>query len=160
MIKEIHEECDLKESVNVIRNAFQTVACEFNLTKENCPTSPAFIEYHNIIKLKEKRTSLFGYFKDHKQVGFMAIKKASDTIYYVEKLAVVPEERNNGYGQEMMYFAEDYVRQLNGERISVGIINDSTILKKWYNKMGYEVTGFRIYTHLPFEVCFMEKVVA
>lgn len=90
MIKELHEERDFKESVNVIRNAFQTVACEFNLTSNNCPTSPAFIEYHNIIKLKEKGAVLFGYFKDHQQVGFMAIKKASDKVFYVEKLAIIP----------------------------------------------------------------------
>lgn len=160
MIKELQEERELKESVNVIRNAFQTVACEFNLTKENCPTSPAFMEYKNIVKLKEKGIALFGYIKDHKQVGFIAIKKASYIVFYVEKLAVIPEERHNGYGKEMMYFAEDYVRKFNGERISVGIINYNTKLKKWYNKIGYEVTGFRIYSHLPFEVCFMEKVVA
>jgi ribosomal protein S18 acetylase RimI-like enzyme len=157
MIREITEKYEIKESVLVIRESFQTGALEFNLTKDNCPTNAAFIEYDVLVRLKDGGAKFFGYFIENKQTGFAAIKKATNEIYYVEKLAVIPGLRHKGYGTELMNFAENYVRKCKGKKVSVGIIDDNVKLKNWYGKLGYKVAGFREFNHLPFKVCFMNK---
>lgn len=47
------------ECVKVIRNSFITVANHFNLTKENAPTNPAFIEIDALNKMYEKNIEMF-----------------------------------------------------------------------------------------------------
>lgn len=157
MIREVTKEYELKESILVIRESFQTAARDFNLTKDNCPTNAAFIKYDGLVGLKNSGAKFFGYFTANTQAGFVAVKKATDDIFYVEKLAVIPGSRHKGYGAELMSFAEDYVRKCKGRKVSVGIINDNIKLKKWYSKLGYKEAGFREFDHLPFKVCFMDK---
>jgi len=36
------------------------------------------------------------------------------------------------------------------------MINESTILKNWYKKLGFRETGTKNFEHLPFTVCFMD----
>ena len=84
MVKEITGDGGLKESVEVIRNSFRTVADEFGLTEENCPTNPAFISFTKLRELRDKRVRMFGLFCGNRQIGFVAIEKSNDYIYYME----------------------------------------------------------------------------
>jgi ribosomal protein S18 acetylase RimI-like enzyme len=91
------------------------------------------------------------------QVGFVAIEKADDKVYYLDKLAVLPEYRHKGYGGKLVEFVSNFVKKHNGQKVSLGMINESTVLKKWYQKLGFKETGTQSFEHLPFTVCFMEK---
>ena len=159
MIKEILSDDELQESAKIIRNSFITVAIEMNLDVENCPTNPAFISFADLKKLKEEGVETFGLFYQDRQVGFVAVEKASDTLYYMEKLAVLPEYRHRGFGKRLMDFVFDHVKQQDGNTVSIGIINESSVLKNWYSNYGFVETGIRRFEHLPFVVCFMEKKV-
>lgn len=75
----------------------------------------------------------------------------------MEKLAVLPEHRHKGYGKKLMGFVFEQVKMSKGERISIGIINESTVLKNWYIENGFAETGTKKFEHLSFTVCFMEK---
>ena len=129
------------ECVKVIRNSFITVANHFNLTKENAPINPAFIEIDALNKMYEKNIDMFIVLENDVYIGFVAIEKANNEIYYMEKLAILPEYRHKGYGK----------------KISIGIINENDILKKWYLSYGFIETETKVFKHLPFTVCFMEK---
>jgi hypothetical protein len=59
----------------------------------------------------------------------------------------------------LMDFACDKIHQNNGKLISIGIINENIVLKKWYTDYGFVEKGLKRFDHLPFEVCFMEKEV-
>ena len=41
-IKDLTIETELETSVRIIADSFATIAAEFKLTKENCPTHPFF----------------------------------------------------------------------------------------------------------------------
>ena len=56
-----------------------------------------------------------------------------------------------------MDFVFETVRQRGGKKVSIGIINVNTVLKNWYIGYGFTETGKRKFSHLPFEVCFLEK---
>ena len=128
-IKEILSEKEMRNSVEIIKTSFTTVAKEFNLTKKNSPTHPSFFTFDKLQKMIEKGVKFFGFYKDDKAVGIIAIEKASESLYYLEKLAVLPEFRDKGYGEKLVAFLFNYVKKNKGEKISIGIIDENTVLK-------------------------------
>jgi ribosomal protein S18 acetylase RimI-like enzyme len=160
VIKALVTELELYETIEIIRNSFKTVAVEMGFTPENAPTNPAFISSNQVQQLIDKGVKLFGLFIEGKQAGCMGLEKADEEIYYLEKLAVVPELRHRGLGKKLLDFAFEYVKQVGGKKISIAIVNENRKLKDWYERYGFCETGLKRFSHLPFTVCFMEKSVA
>ncbi|MFX1500458.1 MAG: GNAT family N-acetyltransferase [Promethearchaeota archaeon] len=158
-IKKIKSKKELSESVKVLRTSFLTVAHNFNLTKENAPTNPAFITFDKLNELKNKGLKLYGIYNRSKkrQIGFVVIEKVNKVLYYMEKLCVLPDFRHNGYGKLLMDYVFNYVRKKKGNNVSIGIINKNLILKDYYIKYGFVEINLKKFDHLPFTVCFMEK---
>ena len=96
MIREISSEKELKNSVTIIAVSFRTVAVEFNLNKENCPTHPSLVTLKQLNEMKRKGLKLFGLFEDDAQIGFAAVEKKKHKVFNLEKLAVLPEYRHKG----------------------------------------------------------------
>jgi ribosomal protein S18 acetylase RimI-like enzyme len=159
IIRELNKRIDRETSVLVIRDSFVTVAEEFNITKENCPTHPSFVSIDNIEDLVARGISLFGLFNDEMQIGFVALEKGTNDLYYLEKLAVLPAFRRQGYGRQLVDFIVGKVTAQRGKKVSIGIIDESKKLKAWYRDCGFRETGTKTFSHLPFTVCFMERIV-
>lgn len=157
IFKQVSEDAELEKCVDVIRNSFITVAKDFNLTIENAPTNPAFIKFENLAKMRENGVAMFGVCDENEQVGFVAVEKANEDVFYMEKLAVLPQFRHKGYGKAIMDFVFEYVKNNGGKRVRIGIINENMILKKWYENYGFSEIEIKKFNHLPFTVCFMEK---
>ncbi len=155
-IKNITTQARFENSVEIIREAFATVANEFGLTRNNCPTHPSFITHDNLLTLKQKGLIFFGLFVDNRQIGFIAIEKANDDLFYIEKLAVLPSHRRCGFGKKLVLFAIDHVKKNMGKKISIGIIEEHTVLKNWYQRIGFKEILIKNLDHLPFAVCFLE----
>jgi Acetyltransferases len=148
------------ECAEVIRNSFITVANELKLTRENAPTNPAFIENNALNIMYEKKIDMFAVTDENDGcIGFVALEKAEDGAFYMERLAILPAYRHRGYGKMVLDFAVSYVREKRGKKISIGIINENEVLKNWYMSYGFMETGTKVFQHLPFTVCFMEKSV-
>ena len=157
MIREIASETELENSVGVIADSFRTVAVEFNLNQDNCPTHPSLVTLKQLQEMKRKGLKLFGLFENDAQIGFVAVEKKKDRVYSIEKLAVLPEYRHKGYGGELLTFVGGYVKNLEGKKLSIGIINENIVLKKWYEGKGFLESTVTKFEHLPFTMCFMEK---
>ena len=155
VIREISAEEGLEDSVRVIRDSFRTVADEFGLTRENCPTHPSFITAEQLDDLRIRKVKLFGQFLDEMQIGFISIEKVDKNLYYIEKLAVLPDCRHNGYGTRLVEFALNYARNNKGKEVAIGIIDKHTVLKDWYKDIGFKEVLTREFDNLPFTVCFM-----
>jgi ribosomal protein S18 acetylase RimI-like enzyme len=147
---------DFEESARVIREAFLTVAEEFNITKENAPSNGAFIKADALKTLTEKGVKLFDVWQDDERVGFFAIEDAGGGVYYIEKLSVLPRMRHCGIGKSILDFCSDYIRRNGGEKISIAIVDENTVLKRWYKDYGFKEIRIKKLEHLPFTVCFME----
>ena len=159
-IREIDGDDELRNSARVIRNAFRTVAFEFNLTRKNCPTHPSFMTTRRLREDRNKGVKFFGLFLGDRQIGSIAVEKADASLYYVERLAVLPEYRHRGYGAQLMEFVFNYIKANGGTKVSIGIIDEQIILKNWYKSMGFKEMSTKQFAHLPFTVCFMEKIVS
>ncbi len=156
-IGEVDDEGALDSSVRVIRDSFGTVAEELGLTTENCPTHPSFITIQQLGALKAKGLGLFGLFLGASQIGFVAVERANASLYYMEKLAVLPEHRHSGHGRRLVAFVLDHVRQAGGRKLSISTIDEHRVLKDWYMMLGFTETSTSTFPHLPFTVCFMER---
>jgi ribosomal protein S18 acetylase RimI-like enzyme len=159
VIKNILAEQELETSASVIRASFLTVAREFNITPENAPTNAAFIKHADLLKMRERGIAMFGLFEDKAQIGFVAVEKADGGIFYMEKLAVLPEYRHRGYGRTLIDFVCEYVKNEGGSAISIGIIDHHSVLKNWYRACGFTITDTKSFGNLSFKVCFLSRTV-
>ena len=56
----------------------------------------------------------------------------------------------------LLDFAKQTVRSFGGTGIQIGIIEESEILKKWYQKNGFVSTGTKKFDQLPFTSGYLE----
>lgn len=155
MIKRIELE-DINDCFDVIRSSFKTVADEFHLTKENCPTHTSFISKEKLMDQFHAGRPMYGYFAGNKLAGYFSLDKNSDSTLELNNLAVLPEYRHKGIGEELLQYARSEARKMNADKITIGIMEENTILKDWYTKFGFIHKGTRKFEHLPFTVGFME----
>ncbi len=154
-IKLVRED-QLEECAEVIRQSFMTVAKDFGLTKENSPTNGAFIQKERLMEEKLKGQFLYGMFHDNRIIGYMQLEMNTQELYFLQKLVVLPEFRHFGLGKALLDYAVEQVLQKGGTKMSIGIIEENTMLKNWYLEYGFIHTGARKFEHLLFTVGFME----
>lgn len=150
---------DLEDIHKIIQQSFLTVAIEFNLTKENSPTNPAYI---TIERLKESFDSGIDFFVgilDGEKVACIALEndKSNTDNYFIERLAVIPEFRHNKIGKKLLEFAMLEINKKYGLSAGIAIINENIKLKEWYLDNGFTEDRIKSFEHLQFTVCFMSK---
>jgi len=163
-IAEILDDDLLAACVPVIRAAFQTVADDLGLTEENAPTNPAFMTLERMREARGRGVRMFAALEGDAAgaapVGFVALERSRRPgVLYLERLAVLPAVRHRGLGRALMDRAFTEARAAGVEWISIGIVDEHELLKRWYLAYGFAETGKKRFEHLPFTVCFMEKAV-
>lgn len=150
---------DLSAIVGVLNVSHGTVAKDFGFTKDNNPTNNAFIDEPTLRTQLNKGIDLYAISINNNMIGCIAIEKSAKEIdtFYIEKVSVIPEFRNQGYGIRLMDFAASKIKELGGKSISIALIDSNTKLKNWYSSQGFIETGTKDFEHLPFRVCFMNK---
>jgi ribosomal protein S18 acetylase RimI-like enzyme len=148
---------DREAAADIIRRSFRTVADDLGLTEDNAPTNPAFFRDAQLDTMAQKGISMLILTDDDGPAGFAALERAGEELYYLEKLAVLPEKRHRGLGRKLVEYCFRLVARKGGGRISIGIINENRVLKDWYGTLGFRETGLKDFPRLPFTVCFMEK---
>ena len=161
MIQEISLQDNFQILAQLLNDSFGTVANDFGLTIENCPTNSAFITSEDLESQLAENREFYSFNNGAAHIGFIAIERSlwEAGTYYIEKVSVHPDFRHEGIGLQLMRFAENRIEKLGGNRISIALIDSNVILKKWYLKQGFTITTTKIYEHLPFDVCFMEKII-
>lgn len=157
----VNSKNDLSAVVNVLNVSHGTVAKDFGFTKDTNPTNNAFIDEQTLQAQLSNGIDLYTISNNDKLIGCIAIEKSSretDT-FYIEKVSVIPEFRNQGYGLKLMNFATSKIKSLGAKAISISLIDSNSKLKNWYLSQGFTETGFKDFEHLPFRVCFMNKEV-
>ena len=155
MIFEVERE-ELEEALSVIHKSFETVAKEFNLTKENCSKHTSFMPLSFLETQIEWGWKMYGLYAGKKIIGYMSLSKADEESYELHNLCVIPEYRHKGFGKMLLDFAKDKIIELGGNRIKIGIIEESTRLKEWYISNGFVHIGTKKFEHLPFTSGYLE----
>ncbi len=157
-ICDMHDD-DLDKCVQVIHSAFGTVAKEFGLTETNSPTNAAFMKSERLTYDRDKGNLMYVLKEQGNIAGFMQLEKKEENRYELKNICVAPEYRHRGFGEALLDFAKGKVKELGGNKISIGIIEENTVLKQWYLNNGFIHTGTKKFDHLPFTVGFMETII-
>ncbi|MBU3161450.1 GNAT family N-acetyltransferase [Clostridium frigoris] len=155
MIRQIERD-EINVCVQVIKKSFGTVAQEFSLTNENCQGNASFIKTEKLYRQYDGGRSMFAYLNNGIIVGYFSLSKNDNGSFELNNLAVLVEYRHKGYGREMIVFAMNKVREMGSNKMTIGLIEESTKLRNWYSSLGFIHTGTRKYKHLPFTVGFMK----
>lgn len=147
---------ELGEAARVVRGAFATVAEEFGLTRENCPTNGAFLPEGRLEAQFDAGVRMAGAFDGDVMIGFAALDLSDAEKPELEKLAVLPQSRHQGAGKLLVGWAAERARAAGAAALRIGIIEENVRLRAWYEGLGFAHTGTRVFAHLPFTVGFME----
>ncbi|MBU5360300.1 GNAT family N-acetyltransferase [Enterococcus raffinosus] len=150
------EQNDLEAAARVIRDSFATVAKEFNLTIDNCPTNGAFTQTKHLRMDLEKNNRLYGVYLEKEMIGFFELVYQKEAQVTLEKVAIISSERGNQYGKYILDKAREIAGNEHIKQIDIGIIKANTRLREWYQKHGYQIVRSQNSTHLPFEVLYMK----
>ena len=156
MIIKVENKEQLNICLEIIRNSFIMVAKEFGLTERNCPSHTAFMTIDKLEKQFDDGRPMFLFYQDEIPVGYFSLAKCSNDEWELNNLAVLPEYRHLGIGKTMVDYAVTMVENYGGNKISIGIIEENSILKNWYLKLGFNHISTRKFEHLTFTVGFME----
>ena len=148
---------DIPLLTNLIRTAFRDVAERFNLTPENCPTHPSNCTTEWVKSALKKGIKYYILETEKSPCGCIALEQARPDVWYLERLAVLPQFRKKGLGETMVNHAIDETRKLGAQHIEIGIISDHIELREWYKKLGFSVKSETRFEHLPFIVTFMSR---
>lgn len=146
---------DVSDLSNLIRKAYRDVADRFQLTPANCPKHPSNCTDDWIEKDLERGVRYFIMMRANAPVGCVAIERPEGDLCYLERLAVLPQERNKGFGRQLVEHVFRTAREEKAKKISIGIIAKQADLKQWYQNIGFIEGETKEFNHLPFQVCFL-----
>lgn len=146
---------DIKVLVEIIRNSFQDVADRFGLTQENCPTHPSNCTKDWIQRDMGRGVTYFILEDKGLVSGCVALEPVSSELCYLERLAVLPHQRQRGFGRLLVDHVLAEAKRSGIPRVSIGIIAEHTELNNWYQKIGFIEAETKKFAHLPFRVTFM-----
>jgi len=156
VVAELTDDEALSECASVIRRAFATVAEERGFTYENAPTHTSFITDERVRSQRSSGTRFFGVRRGGQLLGCVAFEVSDRPgTCYLERLAVLPSERHQGLGHLLVEYVADEARRVGVRELSIAIIDDDLVLKRWYEALGFRTTGHRQFEHLPFTVCYL-----
>lgn len=158
MIRKVGRE-DIHECVDVIKRSFLTVADEFGLTEENAPRFTAFAttEERLFWQFYSEHRPMYAYYNDGIICGYYSLHIQNSSECELNNLAVLPEYRHNGIGKSLFHHAVKIAKELGCSTINIGIIEENTVLKKWYETNGAIHTGTQKFDFFPFTCGYMKK---
>lgn len=156
MIKQCRREY-LPSCLDVYHKGYETVANEFGLTEENCPDrGRASLPIDKLISEFENGALIYGYFAQSEMVGLISFKMKDESVCKINDVIVLPENRHNGYGKELLDFCKTEARKRGAAKVTLGMIDNNRKLRKWYEKYNFRNIGYKNFENAPFTVGCME----
>jgi diamine N-acetyltransferase len=146
---------DTQVLAETIRMSFRDVAERFGLTPENAPRHPAHCTADWIQKDMNRGVTYFVLEYENCIAGCVALELANPEICYLERLAVLPDQRKRGFGKALVNHALSEAKRLETHQVNIGIIAEQIELKNWYKRIGFIEGESKEFPHLPFRVTFM-----
>lgn len=159
MIREIDKQ-DIEECVNVIRKSFLTVAEEFGFTIDNAPRFTAFAttEDRLLWQLEKEHRPMYAYYSDNGEIiGYYSLLLQDDKECELNNLCVLPQFRHKTIGTDLLNDAYLKAKSKGCTKINIGIVEENSVLRKWYEDNGFIHVGTKKFDFFPFTCGYMEK---
>jgi N-acetylglutamate synthase-like GNAT family acetyltransferase len=146
---------DIDVLVEIIQDSFLDVAERFGLTLQNSPTHPSNCRAEWLLREFNRGVTFYILENNGQLVGCAALEEINDEVCYLERLAVLPRERRQGFGKALVMHVLANARLLHVHRVQIGIIAEHQELHDWYEKLGFEDVESKKFSQLVFRVTFM-----
>ena len=156
MIRQVRRE-DLSECAEVIRRSFQTVADDFGFTPENVPGYVAFAtDEDRLVRHMDKERRLMFLDEENGVIcGYYSLLLKQDGECELGSLSVLPEYRHQGNGTRLLKHAMETARKQNCRIMRLSIVEENTVLRRWYERNGAVHTGTDKFDFFPFTCGYM-----
>lgn len=150
---------DLEQCVEVIRSSFKTVADELGFTEKEAPRFTAFattlqrLLYH----YEQEKRPMFAYWEDEQIVGYYSLLKQNNDECELNNLCVLEEYRHNNIGKSLLKHAFSEAEKMGCCRLNIGIVEENTKLRNWYEVNGTKHIKTQKYDFFPFTCGYMRK---
>ena len=144
---------------SIIRKSFKNQAEELGLTVEKHSGYAAFETSQKVKRRIGRGEHVFLAYVGEEPVGTItfSVDSKQPVNGYIERLAVLPEFRGNGYGRELMGYAEEQLRKASVVCVELAIVKQFKSLQEFYEQLGYNPTETVKYEFLPFEVLLIQN---
>lgn len=159
MIKVIDKK-DVSECAEVIKQSFMTVADELGFTVENAPGFTAFSisEDKLISQLEDEHRIMVAYYLDSRKIiGYYSLLLQGNAQCELNNLCVLPDFRHNSIGTALLNDVYDRAQREGCGKINIGIVEENSVLRRWYEENGFIHTGTKKFHFFPFTCGYMEK---
>ena len=158
MIRPIREG-ELEECVRVIRDSFSTVAEAFGLSPENAPRFTAFATTLERLagQYREGRAMFVHVEEDGKVTGYYSLRIQEEGDCELNNLCVLPGRRHAGIGKRLLEHGLLCASAFGCGRLKLGIVEENTVLRAWYERFGFLHTHMEKYDFFPFTCGYMER---
>lgn len=158
MIKRV-ETNNISECVKVIVDSFLTVAEEFGFTAENAPRFTAFsvTEERLLWQMNNEHRPMYAFFDGEDIVGYYSLLLQENNECELNNLCVLPMHRHRKIGERLLKSAFEEAKKLNCTKMNIGIVEENTVLRKWYEAFGFIHTKAEKYDFFPFTCGYMVK---
>ena len=153
------EKKDIPECVKLIRESFLTVAEEFGITVENAPRFTAFAttEERLLWHLEHEYRPMYACYDNGSLAGYYSLQMQENGECELNNLCVLPAYRHKGIGRNLLEHAFMIAAEAGCIRMKLGIVEENTVLKRWYESFGFVHTDTKKFDFFPFACGYMEK---
>ena len=161
MIREVRRE-EIPACVDIIQRSFMTVADAFGFTKENAPRFAAFAISEDRLywHFDHERRPMFVAEADGILCGYYSLSDQGNGECELNNLAVLPEYRHRGLGTRLLEHSFVIARQMGCHVMNIGIVEENTVLRRWYEQSGAEHVGTRKFDFFPFTCGYLRKALS
>ena len=158
MIREA-KRADLSFCVNLIRSSFMTVADEYGFTKETAPRFTAFsISEDRLYRhMDEEHRPMFVAEENGVLCGYYSLVIQENGECELNHLAVLPQYRHHGIGKQLLDHSFTVAKSIGCHTMNIGIIEENTVLRKWYEQNGAIHIGTRKFDFFPFTCGYLKR---
>lgn len=158
MIRPI-ERADITTCADVIRTSFLTVAKEYGFTEENAPRFTAFATTAERLECQlDEGRPMYAYCDHDGQItGYYSLRMQDNDSCELNNLCVLPDHRHHRIGEALFSHALIIAAEKNCTKMTLGIVEENTRLRAWYERLGAEHVGTKKFDFFPFTCGYMEK---
>lgn len=158
MIREVKRE-EISLCANIIKKSFKTVADEYGFTEKNAPRFTAFATTDERLywHMDGEHRPMYVFEVDGVLCGYYSLLLQNNNECELNNLAVLPEYRHKGIGKELLEHSFKIARSKGCSLMNIGIVEENTRLRKWYEDNGAVHVGTKKFDFFPFTCGYMKK---
>ncbi|MBR5345661.1 MAG: GNAT family N-acetyltransferase [Clostridia bacterium] len=154
-------EAEIPACAVLIQKAFRTVADDFGFTRVNAPRFTAFAVTDERVRqeMEDPHRSIIGCFdQDQQLVGCYSLRLSDDNSSELNHLCVLPEYRHLHIGKMLLQDAFERAFQRGAHSMMISIVEENTMLKRWYESFGFSPVETKKFDFLPFTCGYMQRM--